>query len=126
MRLPDDEVHAALDALASGGPDREVGLSLTVPEVVGGVLTNVTEPAAADYARVTLLAADWLPASGRAVQTDGPVIFADPVDDWGVVVAYFVTDGAGVPSIAFLAGEAVDVVAGSTEVNVTPRISVPL
>ena len=122
MRLPDAEVHAALDALASGGPDREVGLSTTLPEVVGGVLTNVTEPDAADYARVELPASDWLPAEGRAVQTDGPVIFADPVSDWGVIVAYFVTDGAGVPSIPFLAGEAIDLVAGSTEVNVTPRI----
>ena len=122
MRLPDDEVHAALDALASGGPDREVGLSLTVPEVVGGVLTNVTEPVAVDYARVALPATDWLPASGREVLTDGPVIFASPVSDWGVVVAHFVTDGAGVPSIATLAGEALDIVAGTVEVSVTPRI----
>jgi hypothetical protein len=122
MRLPDDEVHAALDALASGGPDREVGLSLTVPEVVGGVLTNVTEPAAVDYARVAVPAADWLPAAGRAVQTDGPVVFADPVSDWGVVVGYFATDGAGVPSIGWQAGDAIDVVAGSTDVNVTLTI----
>lgn len=122
MRLPDAEVHAALDAIASGGPDREVGLSLTVPELVDGVLTNVTEPSAAGYSRVALPAADWLPASGRQVTTDGPVVFASPVDDWGVVVASFVTDGAGVPSIATLAGEGVEILAGSPEVTVTPLI----
>jgi hypothetical protein len=120
MRLPDDEVHAALDALASGGPDREVGLSLTVPEVVGGVLTNVTEPVAVDYARVALPATDWPAAAGRAVQTDA--VFADPVSDWGVVVGYFITDGAGTPSIGWQAGDAIDVVAGSTDVNVTLTI----
>lgn len=122
--MSDAELHALLDARASGGPDREVGLSLTVPTVSGGVLV-VEEPAGASYARVALPAADWLPAASRSVTTAGPVIFADPLEDWGIVQGYFITDGAGVPAVGFRVGgeEAYNVVAGSTEVNVRPRIS---
>ena len=122
--MSDAELHAFLDARLSGGPDREVGLSLTVPDVSGGVLV-VTEPDGASYARVSLPASDWLPASARQVTTAAPVIFADPLEDWGIIQGFFVTDAAGVPSIGFRVGgeEAYNVVAGSTEVNVRPRIS---
>ena len=122
--MSDAELHAFLDARLSGGPDREVGLSLTVPDVSGGSLV-VTEPDGASYARVSLPASDWLPASARQATTVAPVIFADPLEDWGIVVGYFITDGAGVPAVGFKVGgeEAYDVKAGSTEVNVRPRIS---
>lgn len=122
--MSDAELHAFLDARASGGPDRQVGLSLTVPVVSGGVLV-VTEPDGASYARVSLPAADWAAASARQVTTAGPVVFADPLEDWGVVVGYFLTDGSGQPAIGFKVGgeEAYNVVAGSTDVNVRPRIS---
>jgi len=119
--MSDTELHALLDALASGGPDREVGLSLTVPAVSGGVLV-VTEPDGASYARVALPASDWSPASALEV-TCGAVVFASPLEDWGVMQGWFVTDGSGVPSIGFLAGEATAIRAGSPEVVVYPRIS---
>ena len=119
--MSDSELHAFLDARLSAGPDREVGLSLTVPEVSGGSLV-VTEPDGASYARVSLPASDWLPASARQASC-GQVVFASPLEDWGVVQGWFVTDGAGVPSIGFLAGEAMSVTAGAPEVVVYPRVS---
>lgn len=121
--MSDAELHAFLDARASGGPDRQVGLSLTIPVVSGGALV-VTEPDGASYSRVSLPAADWPLASARSVEA-GPVVFADPLEDWGIVQGYFLTDGAGVPAIGFRVGgeEAYNVVAGSTDVNVRPRIS---
>jgi len=124
MRVPNSVVHAMFDAIASGGPDRQVGLSLTPITAGEGGLSGVTEPAAASYARVALPASDWAAAADRAVQAD-TVVFADPVEDWGVPVAYFLTDGAGVPEIPF-AIRAKNVTAGSSALQVTPRISSPL
>ena len=121
MFLATSEVNAALDAVASGGPDREAGLSVTEPALVGGVLTNVTEPDAADYARVTVPATDWAAASGRSVSAD-EAVFADPVTDWGLVGWGFLTDGAGVPTIPVRFAQAVDVVAGASNIGFTPLI----
>lgn len=121
MFLADSEVNAALDARASGGPDREAGLSLTEPELVGGALTNITEPDAADYARVPVPASSWDAATNRAVTAD-PVLFADPVSDWGLIGWGFLTDGAGTPTIPQKFAQAIEVEAGGSEVGFTPVI----
>lgn len=124
MRLPNSAVHAALDALALGGPDRELGLSTTPITVAAGGLSGVTEPVAASYARVDVAAADWALAADRAAVTSDPVFLPDAVEDWGVVVAYFLTDGSGVPEIPFTVGDGgVFVPAGATGINVRPRIT---
>jgi hypothetical protein len=124
MRLPDSAVHVALDALASGGPDRQLGLSTTPITVTGGGLTGITEPGAASYDRVDVAAADWDDAADRAAQTSAPVFLPDADEDWGVVVAYFLTDGAGTPQIPFRIGDGGrHVPAGSTAINVRPRIT---
>lgn len=123
MRLPNSAVHAALDALASGGPDRELGLSTTPITVGEGGLSGVTEPVAASYDRVSVPASAWAAAAARAVQCD-PVLLPDADEDWGVVVAYFLTDGAGVPEIPFeVADGGINVPAGSTSPFLTPRIT---
>jgi len=128
MRLPNAEVHPMLAARAGGGPDRQVGLSLTPITVAPGGLSGITEPDAASYARVSLPASAWAAPSGRAVEATAPVFFPDPAEDWGVVVAYFLTDAAGVPQIPFAVGGSggVKVSAGSSAVNVHPRITAPL
>lgn len=126
MRLPNSEVHAALDALGVDGPNREVGLSTTPLTVTSAGLTGVTEPDAASYDRVALPASAWDAASDRAIQSD-MVTFPSPTQSWGVIVAYFLTDGAGNPSIPFsLDDGGMTVAAGSTPPKVTPRISAPL
>jgi hypothetical protein len=123
MRLPNSAVHAALDALASGGPDRELGLSTTPITVTEDGLEGVTEPVAASYDRAAVLASAWDAASARSVQCD-PVFLPDAVEDWGVIVAYFLTDGAGVPEIPLLVGDGgINVPAGATGINVRPRIT---
>jgi hypothetical protein len=124
MRLPNSAVHAALDALASGGPDRELGLSTTPITVTDDGLAGITEPDAESYSRVDVAAADWAAAADRAVQTPSPVFLPDADEDWGVVVAYFLTDGAGEPEIPFLVGDGgVFVPEGATGINVRPRIT---
>lgn len=125
MRLPDSAANAALDALASGGPDRELGLSTTPISVADDGLSGITEPVAASYARVSVPAPAWGAASGRSVQC-APVFLPDAVEDWGVVVAYFLTDGSGVPELAFSVAEGgVLVPAGSSNPFLTPRITLP-
>lgn len=121
MFLADVEVNAALDAVASGGPNREAGLSTTEPVLAGGVLTNITEPDAADYDRVPVPASSWNPAAGRSVTAD-PVLFADPVSDWGFIGWGFLTDGSGTPTIPIKFAQAISVDAGGSEVGFTPRI----
>jgi hypothetical protein len=120
--LADSEVNAALDARASGGPNRQAGLSLTEPVLAAGVLTNITEPAAADYARVAYPASEWAAASDRSVTGD-PVVFADPVSDWGVVGWAFLTDGAGTPTIPQKFAHPVDIKAGGSDISFTPAIT---
>lgn len=120
MFLPDAEVHRALNAVCQGGPDREAGLSTTEPKLVGGVLTNVTEPDAADYARVPVPASSWAPAVDRRA-TAGPVVFADPVSDWGVIGWWFLTDGTGTPSLPQKVA-AVNVQAGGAALSFTPVV----
>ena len=124
MRLPNSAVHAALDALAGGGPDRELGLSLTPITVTEEGLDGITEPTAASYARASVPASAWAAAADRAVETTAKVYLPDADEDWGVPVAYFLTDGAGVPEIPVrVAAGGVLVPAGATGVNVHPRLT---
>lgn len=124
MRLPNSVIHVALDAIASGGPSRELGLSTTPITVTAEGLTGVTEPDAASYARATVDPGDWADAADRAVSTSAPVFLPDADEDWGVVAAYFLTDDVGVPEIPFtVAGGGINVPAGSTAINVRPRIT---
>ena len=124
MRVPDSVANAMLDAVASGGPDRQVGLSVTPITVTSSGLSGITEPAGASYARVALPASAWSAASGRTVQAS-VVQFSAPAEDWGTPVAYFLTDAAGVPEIPVKL-IALNVAAGSSAVKVTPRISSPM
>lgn len=126
MRLPNSAVHVALDALASGGPDRQLGLSTTPITVTPGGLTGITEPTAGTYERVDVPASQWDPASDRAVQTD--VVVPSPSEDMGVITHYFLTDGAGVPELPFrLGGDGgANFQAGSSALTLTPRIPAPL
>lgn len=122
MFLADSEANAALDAVASGGPNRQVGLSTTEPVLSAGVLTNVNEPAAADYARVSYPASSWDAASDRSVKGDA-VVFADPVSDWGLVGWAFLTDGSGTPTIPQKFAHPVDILAGGSDIGFTPAIT---
>lgn len=121
MLLPDARVNAILsDAYESGG-SRECGLSTTVPVLAGGVLTNITEPVAGSYARVSVPEGDWV-VSGRAAEA--VVQFPDPVDDLGVIVAW-VLYSSGTATEAGVPAESMNLAAGSTDVQVTVRVESP-
>jgi len=123
MQLPNSVIHPMLDAIGADGPDRQVGLSTTPLTVTPDGLSGVTEPDAPSYARVDLPATAWRRAADRLLRTDAPVFFPDPVEDWGVAVAYFLTDAAGVPEIPVqIGGGGIRIAAGASGVNVTPRI----
>ena len=122
MQLPNSVVHAMLDAAGINGPDRQVGLSTTPITVTPTGLSGITEPTAPSYVRVDLPASAWSAAADRAARST-PVVFPDPAEDWGVAVAYFLTDAAGVPEIAFqIGGGGINVAAGASRPTVTPRI----
>jgi len=125
MFLPDEVVHAALDALLAGGPNRWLGLSTTEPVLVGGVYTNITEPTAASYARTSVPAPDWPAAADRAAQVE--VVIPDPVDDLGVAVAWVLFDSAagGTADLAGVPDEPVELLAGSSNVTITCRVEAP-
>lgn len=124
MFLTDNEAHAALDALFSGGPTRWLGLSTTEPTLTGGGYTNITEPAAGSYARVQVLPSEWVTAN-RATQAE--VVFPDPVDDLGVVVAWVLFDAAtgGAAGVAGVPAEPMDLESGVSNVTVVCRIESP-
>lgn len=122
MLLSDAEVHPALNSRFSGGPTRELGLSTTVPRLQGGAIVGVTEPTAASYARVTVLPAAWPAAADRAVETE--VAIPDPTADLGVIVAW-VLFTAGVPTVAGVPAEPMDLKAGSSGVSVVCRVEAP-
>lgn len=126
MRLPNSAVHVALNALGSGGPDRELGLSTTPITVTAGGLSGITEPTAGTYARVPVPASAWPAASDRALQTE--VVVPAPTEDMGVVTHYFLTDGSGVPELPFKFGGdgGVNFAAGSSPLVLSPRIPSPL
>jgi len=125
MFLPDDVVESLLDALGSGGPTRWLGLSTTVPTLSAAGYGNVTEPSAPSYARVQVDPSDWAPAAGRAVQV--VVQIPDPVADLGVVVAWvlFDADSGGVAKLAGEPAAPIDLLAGTSNVEVTCRIEAP-
>jgi len=91
--------------------------------VTSAGLSGVTEPVGGGYARVSLPASAWSAAVNRTIQAT-TATFPAPTGDWGVVVAWFLTDAAGVPSIpfAFDAG-GMSVAAGSSAPKVTPVIT---
>lgn len=124
MFLPDERANAALDALYSGGGvSCWCSLSITEPELVGGVLTSILEPTGLD--RVEVLPGDWEPAADRATQA--VVQFPDPVDDLGVVVAWVLFDSevGGVATDAGFPAKEMDLQAGSSDVTVTVRVESP-
>lgn len=126
MQLPNVEVHAALAAIGPAGPNRQVGLSTTPLAVTSSGLSGVNEPDAPSYARPDLPASAWDDPAERAIEAP-QVAFPAPLDDWGTVVAWFLTDGDGNPSIPFsLDDGGTNVAAGSTPPKVTPRITSPL
>ena len=122
MFLPDEAVHAALAAVTN--QTRWCGLSTTEPLLqADGTYTNVTEPTGAP--RVQVLPGDWSAPADRFTQCD--VIFPDPVEDYGVVVAWVHFD-AVTGGTADLAGEfasAKDLPAGESDVTVSCRIEAP-
>lgn len=127
MFLPDVEVEPALDARFRNGPSRELILSLTEPTLRadGAGYENVTEPAAASYAPVPVPPTDWSAAADRA--TEATVQFPDPVDDLGVIVAWLLRPlGGGVPTVAGVPAEDMDLVPGTSNVTITCRVEAPL
>lgn len=125
MFLPDVVAHHMLDAEYVNGGTKWCGLSTTVPRLQAGAYVDITEPAAASYARVEVLASEWPAASERAVQTE--VVFPDPVEDYGVVVAWVLFDSpvGGVCRAAGEPEEGGDLQAGASDVTVTARIEFP-
>jgi hypothetical protein len=124
MFLPDEAVHAALAAVTN--QTRWCGLSTTEPVLqADGTYTNVTEPAVNSYARVQVPASDWSAPADRFTQCE--VLFADPVDDYGVVVAWVHFDAAtgGTADLAGVTADGTDLVAGTSNVTVICRIDAP-
>jgi hypothetical protein len=90
-----------------------------------GTYSNITEPTASSYARVQVPSSDWSTPADRFTQCE--VQFADPVDDYGVVVAWVHFD-AGTGGTADLAGvtaDGTDLPAGTSDVTVICRIGAP-
>ena len=122
MFLPDEAVHAALAAVTN--QTRWCGLSTTEPVLqADGSYTNVTEPTGAP--RVQVLPGDWSAPVDRATQCE--VVFPDPVDDWGVVVAWVHFDAAtgGAADLAGVVADGTDLAAGTSDVTVVCRIDAP-
>lgn len=103
MRLPDDQVHAALSALFRSGGAAEVGLSTTVPGDESD--TNITEPAGGGYARVPLAldGTAWEAPAGRGIETSVAVTFPAPSGAWGTVVAWVLYSGGAIKAAGRLA-----------------------
>lgn len=124
MRLPDAEVHASLDDKFRNGPTRWLGLSTTEPLPGVSDYSNFTEPTAASYARVQVLATEWPLGSGRGTQVEVQV--PDPVEDLGVIVSWglFLASTGGNPTVAGVPAEAsvMDLQAGASDIRVTCRI----
>lgn len=125
MFLPDEVVHRLLDAEFAGGPTRWLLLSTTEPALVGGAYTDITEPDAASYARVQVLASEWPTAADRAVELD--VVFPDVVDDFGVIAAWGLASAStgGTVDYVGLVADPVDLPAGTSNVLVSCRIEAP-
>ena len=124
MFLPDEAAHAALAAVTS--QTRWCGLSTTVPALqADGTYSNVTEPGVASYARVQVAPSDWSAPADRFTQCD--VVFPDPVEGYGVAVAWVHFDAAtgGAADLAGEFAEAKELPAGESDVTVTCRIEAP-
>ena len=128
MPLPDSAIHACLDALGCNGPDRQLGVSLTPITVSPTGLSGISEPTVDWYARVDVPASQWAPASARLAQTTVVMPAPGPdAEDGGIAVAYFLTDGAGVPELPFSVGGdgGVPLTAGTSPIVFTPRLPAP-
>lgn len=122
--LPDPVVHAALDALLKDGATRWLLLSETEPILGATKYSGITEAA---MARVEVAPADWPAASGRAAEVT--VILPDPVVDLGTFPFWGLADsgtsGADDVTLAGRFAEPIDLPAGATNCEATPRVEAP-
>ena len=102
MPLVTAHKNATLDAMLGTGATLlnstlEMGLSTTTPTADG---TNITEPSAGGYTRVTLANTNavWAPAAAGIKTNAADVIFPEATAGWGLIT-HWIIYSLGVPKI---------------------------
>jgi len=115
----DSVANAMLNDVPATYGDMTVGLSTTTPQLVGGVITNVTEPSGGSYARASLPTTAWALASNRTKITNADIDFPPPTANWGFISHAVVYDASTGNALFFgQLTQVVNVVAGGQRIRI--------
>lgn len=112
--------NQALDAIITAAGTMTVGLSTTAPTDAPATTagaTNITEPTAASYAKVTIYPSNFGSAVDRIKSTNINIEFPAPLEDWGQVGWVVVWSGDRVVFFGEL-DDIIDVKANSDRIRI--------